>query len=237
MKKLFFILLFPFLANAQSASDVIAKYVTATGGQAAIDSVVDFKYTRSYVANATTDYNEVVVLLGSKNQFSREKTIMKKSFFYVLNGKSGFLKIPTNSLDTKVVYDTQDLKGTHLQELENEVEDGLLPFINYQEKGYKVVGNVGTETVNGKATSKIKLERPGTVREYFFDNTTGLLAKETWTVSNVTYTLEHSKYEETAAKIKLPTVSVYYSSRDKKKNNVNTKWFFDKPGDSVSFTK
>lgn len=235
--KVLFLALVPFLSRAQNADAVVEKYLEATGGKDKIEEVTSFKYNRSYVANATTDYDEEVVVVGEKNQLSRKKTLLKRDFYYILNGNQGWVKIPMGSPDKKVTYSTKDLSGKEVTELSAEAKDGVLPFVNYEEKGYKLTSPVTAATVEGKATTKLAIEKSGIKREYYFDNTTGLVAREVLIENGITHTMDYTKYDTTAIGVKLPVVFSYINTKDKRKTNVTTKWSFDKPSEGVAFTK
>lgn len=235
--KIFLLSLLPFLSNGQNADAVIEKYLDATGGKDKIEEVNSFKYNRSYVANATTDYDEEVVIVGDKNQLSRKKTLLKRDFYYVLNGNQGWIKIPMGSPDKKVTYSTKDLSGKELTELAVEVKDGVLPFVNYEEKGYKLTSPVSATTVDGKAVTKLSIEKSGLKREYYFDNTTGLVTREVLIENGITHTMDYTKYDSTPIGVKLPVAYTYINTKDKRKTNVTTKWTFDKPAEGIAFTK
>lgn len=235
--KIFLLALVPFLSKAQSADAIIEKYLEATGGKDKIEEVTTFKYNRSYVANTTNDYDEEVVVVGDKNQLSRKKTLLKRDFYYVLNGNQGWIKIPMGSPDKKVTYSTKDLSGKEVTELSVEAKDGVLPFVNYEEKGYKLTTPLATATVEGKATTKLAIEKGGIKREYYFDNTTGLVIREVLIENGITHTMDYTKYDTTPIGVKLPVVYTYINTKDKRKNTVTTKWTFDKPTDGIAFTK
>lgn len=235
--KIFLLALLPFLSRAQNADAVIEKYLEATGGKDKIEAVTSFKYNRSYVANATTDYDEEVVVVGDKNQLSRKKTLLKRDFFYILNGNQGWVKIPMGSPDKKMTYSTKDLSGKEVTELSVEAKDGVLPFVNFEEKGYKLTAPVAAATVDGKATTKLAIEKSGIKREYYFDNATGLVVREVLIESGITHTMDYTKYDTTPIGVKLPVVFTYINTKDKRKNNVTTKWTFDKPAEGIAFTK
>lgn len=234
--KIFLLVFLPFLSRAQNADAVIEKYLEASGGKDKIEEVTSFKYNRSYVANATTDYDEEVVVVGEKNQLSRKKTLLKRDFYYVLNGNQGWVKIPMGSPDKKVTYSTKDLSGKEVTELSVEAKDGVLPFINYEEKGYKLTAPVSTATVDSKATTKLAIEKSGIKREYYFDNTTGLVTREVLIENGITHTMDYTKYDTTPIG-KLPSSFTYINTKDKRKTNVTTKWTFEKPAEGIAFTK
>jgi len=235
--KIFLLALVPFLSQAQDTNAVIEKYLEATGGKDKIEDVTTFKYNRSYVANATTDYDEEVVVVGAKNQLSRKKTLLKRDFYYILNGNEGWIKIPMGSPDKKATYSTKDLSDKELSELSLEAKDGVLPFVNYDKKGYKLTAPVSAATVEGKATTRLAIEKDGLKREYYFDNATGLVVREVLIENGITHTMDYTKYDTTPIGVKLPVAYTYINTKDKRKTNVTTKWTFDKPTEGVAFTK
>lgn len=236
-KLLLLALFVPFLSIAQTADEVVEKYLEATDGAGKIENVTSFKLNRSYVANALTDYDEELVIVGEKNQLSRKKTLQKRDFFYVLNGNQGWIKIPMGSLDKKPTYSNKDLSAKEVAELSVEAKDGVLPFVNFEEKGYKLTSPVAAATVDGKATTKLTIEKTGIKREFYFDNATGLVTREVWTENGITHTLDHTKYDVTTLGVKLPVNSSYVNSKEKRKTNVTTKWTFANPAEGVAFTK
>lgn len=235
--KVFLLALVPFLSKAQSPDAVIDKYLEATGGKEKIEEVTTFKYNRSYVANATTDYDEEVVVVGDKNQLSRKKTLLKRDFYYILNGNQGWIKIPMGSPDKKVTYSTKDLSTKEVTELSVEAKDGVLPFVDFEKKGYKLTAPVSAATVDGKATTKLALEKSGVKREYYFDNASGLVTREVLIENGITHTMDYTKYDTTPIGVKMPVAYTYINTKDKRKTNVTTKWTFDKPAEGVAFTK
>ncbi len=237
MKKLLLFVLLPFLSHAQSADAIVEKFLEATNGKGKIEGITTFKYDRSYVANATTDYDEEVVIVGDKNQLSRKKTLMKRDFFYVLNGNQGWVKIPMGSLDKKPTYNVKDLNANEVAELTVEAKDGVWPFVNFEGKGYKLTAPVSNETVDGKATTKLAIEKGGVKKEFYFDNSTGLVNREVIVENGITHTFDHTKYDNTSLGVKLPVSSSYIDTKDKRKINVTTKWTFENPAEGVAFIK
>ena len=118
-----------------------------------------------------------------------------------------------------------------------EVKDGLMPFYNFETKGYKLVGAVEDANVDGKAASKLVIEKIGIKREYYFDKTTGLLIREVWVINGVTHTLDHKKYTDTKLGVKLPVESSYINTKDKRNTTVTTEWILENPTQGVSFIK
>lgn len=236
-KVFLFLLLIPFFTKAQTPETLINKFLTAINSSDSIDNVNTYKYNRSYVANANTDYDEEVVIVADKKQLSRKKTLMKRDFYYVLNGNQGWVKIPMGSLDKKPTYNVKDLGSKEIGELSTEATDGIFPFVNFEKKGYKLSSSISSANVDGKATTKLAIEKDGLEREYYFDNASGLLVREVWTENKITHTIDYTKYDTTSLGAKLPVSGTYINSKDKRKNNISTTWEFQKPADGVSFTK
>jgi putative salt-induced outer membrane protein len=231
------LVLLPFTSLAQSAEETIAKYLIAIGGEDKIASIKSFQYIRSYKANAATDFDEEVTVSMNDKKFSRKKTILERDFYYVLNGNNAWLKIPMGSRDKAPTYTTKDLNTKEKADLMLEVNDGFVPFFKFESKGYTLSGPVSKTTLDGKNSIKLAIEKTGISREYFFDQETGLLTSENWTINGIIYNLNHKKYTVTNTGIKLPTESTYMSSKDKKETKVTTIWKLENPTLGVSFIK
>lgn len=227
----------PLFAEAQTAAEVVNKFLEAAGGEEKISAIKTFQYKRAYKANAATDFNEEVTIASGENKFSRKKSILDRDFYYVLNGNAGWLKIPMGSRDKAPSYTTKDLNEKEKGDLMLEVKDGLMPFYNFEAKGYKLVGAVTDATIDGKATSKLTIEKTGIKREYYFDKSNGMLVREIWIINGVTHTLDHKKYIDTKLGVKLPIESTYINTKDKKPTEVTTEWILDNPTQGVSFIK
>lgn len=227
----------PIFAEAQTAAEVINKFLEAAGGEEKISAIKTFQYKRAYKANAATDFNEEVTIASGENKFSRKKSILDRDFYYVLNGNAGWLKIPMGSRDKAPSYTTKDLNEKEKGDLMLEVKDGLMPFYNFEAKGYKLLEAVTDATIDGKVTSKLTIEKTGIKREYYFDKSNGMLVREIWIINGVTHTLDHKKYIDTNLGVKLPIESTYINTKDKKPTEVTTEWILDNPTQGVSFIK
>jgi hypothetical protein len=240
MKKLSTLILMavlPLFTEAQTAAEVVNKFLEAAGGEDKISVIKTFQYKRSYKANAATDYDEEVTIASGENKFSRKKSILDRDFYYVLNGNAGWLKIPMGSRDKAPSYTTKDLNEKEKGDLMLEVKDGLMPFYNFEAKGYKLQEGATDANIDGKSTSKLTIEKTGIKREYYFDKSNGLLVRETWIVNGITHTLDHKKYDDTKLGVKLPVESSYFNTKDKKVTAVTTEWILENPTQGVSFIK
>ena len=232
-----FLLFVPILVTAQTDKDVVSKFLDAVGGEEKMAKINAYQYKRAYKANAATDYNEEVTIVSNENKLSRKKSILDRDFYYVVSGASGWVKIPMGSRDKAPSYSTKDLNEKEKSDLLLEVKDGLMPFYNYESKGYNLTSPVSDATIENTVCSKIAINKTGISREYFFDKNSGLLIREVWTLNGITHTLDHTEYEDTKLGVKLPVKSSYINTKDKKKNEVTTEWEFENPTKGVSFIK
>jgi hypothetical protein len=72
MKKistLILVAILPLFAEAQTAAEVVDKFLAAAGGEDKISAIKAFQYKRSYKANAVTDYDEEVTIASGENMF------------------------------------------------------------------------------------------------------------------------------------------------------------------------
>ena len=239
MKKITLLLitmLFSFAVFAQTADEVLDKFYTATGGQDLWSEIDTYTLTRSFVANAPTDY-EMELNVSSKNgKIARRKSIMKRDFFYVVDGNDGWLKIPMGSMDKNVRYSVKDLSSGEKSSMQQEIKDGVLPLLNFENKGFKSSFD-GYRNYEGKTLAKVTLNRGDQSIDYFFDKETGLLVKEIHTSPKLTETWEHVEYAETENGIKYPSESIYLDSKANKKTTVTTKLSVNQTIDPVLFTR
>lgn len=239
MKKittLLFTVLLSTAAMSQTAEEVLNKFYAATGGKTAWDSVDTYTLTRSFVANAPTDYEMEVNVSTANGEMSRRKSIMKRDFFYVVDGNDGWLKIPMGSMDKNVRYTVKDLSSEEKANMQREIKDGVLPLIDSDKKGFKSTFE-GYKNYQGKMLAKVTLTRGDDSIDYFFDKETGLLIKEVYVSSKLTETWEHVKYAETSNGIKYPTESIYLDSKAKRKTTVTTKFEVNQTIDPVLFIR
>lgn len=222
--------------SAQTADEVLTKFYDASGGMKTWEGIDTYTLTRSFVANAPTDY-EMEVNVSTKNgKISRRKSIMKRDFFYVVDGSEGWLKIPMGSMDKNVKYTVKDLSDDEKNNMQQEVKDGVLPLLNFEKKGFRSSFE-GYKKYQDKTLAKVTLTRGEDMIDYFFDKESGLLVKEIHTSPKLTETWEHTKYDETENGIKYPSESIYLDSKANKKTTVTTKLSVNQTIDPVLFTR
>lgn len=241
MKKLSIITLmmslFVINAFAQSPDTIFNKYYQSTGGLPLWKKVKTYTLKQSFVANAVTDYDmEVKASLADKSML-KTKTIMKRSFIYGVGTADAFLKIPTGSRDKAIVYDVKDLSAKEQSNMKREVDDFLLPFLNYQQKGY-IATYVGLETVATQKVHHIELKGKEIKYDLYFDSITNLLSSMKYKLSTgEEITQEFTTYATSEFGIKYPSVGTYYSSIDKKKVKLTSLIVFNPTFEVTTFKR
>lgn len=238
MKKIlaFAFMLISFANFGQNIDATLNAFYDATGGKTKWDSVKNYTLVQSFVANAPTDYDMEVNVLIAEKSLSRRKSIMKRDFFYVVKDNNGWLKIPMGSLDKNVKYTIKDLSDKEKNTIQREINDGVLPFLNYGQKGF--TATFGTEEqVAGKTAQKITLKRDALTLDLFFDKTSGRVVKEIYTTPELTETWEHTAFATNANGLTYPSSSTYINSKDKKLTKVTTKLEVNKSINSALFVK
>ncbi len=236
--RIFLLVVFTFFSSviyAQNADEVIEKYLEATNMKGKIQDIEAFQFTRQYKSTTTTEYSETIAIQSKDSKYYKKKSILDRDFYYILNGNAGFIKIPVGSRDKTANFTVKDFNDKEKGDYQNEVKDGLLPFVDAAGKGYTVTA--ASETVDGQTYNKISLDRAGLKRIYLFDKSTGLLSKESWTVAGVTHTFTHLTYKEVSNGISLPVDSQYINTKDNKVIRVGTTWELENPAKGVSYTK
>lgn len=212
---------------AQTAEDIFNKHIEATGGKALWDSVSTYSIKQAYRGNSAADYD--IELKGAFNVAAlyKAKTILKRTFIFGVKGADGWRKVPLGSSDKATQYETNSLSEKEQENMRRELKENLLPFFDYQTKGY-IATVVGSETLNGVKTTHVELSGKGIKYNLYFDATTGLLTRKRLTLSTgEVITEDYTKYGDTAYGLKFPTESTYLSSIDKRNLKVTTSVIFN----------
>jgi hypothetical protein len=163
--------LFPLTASAQTADDIINKYLAARGGLAKIKSIQSERVsgTISFGPNASGPF---FVERKRPLKMHMEITVAGMTLIRVYDGKSaGWIYNPfgpspsvqpMSQDDLRSVFDEADFEG---------------PFVDYKAKGNKLEF-VGKDEVGGKSAYKIKLtNKNGDSSFFLFDASTYLILK------------------------------------------------------------
>src|SRR5213080_2891306 len=154
-------LLAPPLA-AQSADDIIAKYVKTVGGMAKIQAVTTLRRTGKFTGGGGF---EAAVLQENKRptKVREEFSLQGMTGINAYDGKTGWKIEPWQG--------KKDPEALSEEEMKQIVEDADFdePLVNYQQKGNKVEF-VGMDQVEGTEAYKLKVTlASGDVRYYYMD--------------------------------------------------------------------
>jgi hypothetical protein len=151
------------MANSQTADDVIARYISFTGG------VAKWKKIKTITSSGTYNYGGVEFPFQSYQKapdlYHYVVTFKGKSFEQAYDGHTGWrIDRFKNEKEKTILKDRQALAMAN----ESDVEL-LSPFIDYKKKGHQITLD-GKDTVSGKLCYKIRLSRMNSDTEtYFFD--------------------------------------------------------------------
>ncbi len=173
MKKIAVVVLFligtQFISNAQTAQEVVRKYIENIGGEEAIRKVKNIKMT------AKVDAQGMVIPLEMIN-LANGKMIVKFEF----QGKEMVQQAFDGETSWGVNFMTQKAEKADAEQTENikrEVGDFPEAFLDYEKKGYKIE-LMGKETIEGVECFKIKFTKKPlladgveveNVQYYYFD--------------------------------------------------------------------
>jgi len=167
---LLFIAGFSYLSiHAQTADEIISKYIENTGGSSNWEKLNGFKYSARINTLGLEMPLEVIQL--------RDGRQMSSAIFQGREIKQGVFDGNTlwNINVMTMAPETSDLETTENFKLN--INDFPDPFINYRTKGYKVE-LMGRETIEGTETFKLKLskepimidgEKTEDISNYYFD--------------------------------------------------------------------
>jgi outer membrane lipoprotein-sorting protein len=172
MKKIFSMLLImaaALIAQAQSADDIISKYIEAIGGRDKIKAITSMKVN----AKLQQGGQEIPGIIYKKrpNLFELEYTVQGKTGREGFDGTDGWNFNPFSGRDYAEKMDADELKTT---KFESNFDEAL---IDYAKKGYKV-SYVGEEDADGSPAYHLALTtQEGDVYDYFLDKDSYLPVK------------------------------------------------------------
>ena len=155
---------------AQTADEVIAKYIKTVGGMDRIAAVTSLRRTGKFTGGGGFEA-QVLEENARPNRVRQEFAIQGMTAINAYDGKSGWKIDPFEG--------KKDPEALSEEELKSIIEDSDLdgPLVNYAQKGNKVEFT-GTEPVEGSEAYKIKVTTPaGDVRTYFIDSSTNVPIK------------------------------------------------------------
>jgi hypothetical protein len=149
-------------ASAQTAEEIVARYIKTIGGMEKIQAVKTLRRAGKFTGGGGF---EAVILEENKrpNMVRQEFSLQGFTQIVAYDGKAGWKIEPWGGKKDPEPLGEEEMK----QILENSDLDG--PLINYQQKGNKVEF-VGLEPVEGTDTFKLKVTlASGDVRYFYMD--------------------------------------------------------------------
>jgi hypothetical protein len=162
-----FLFLFGLPDRVQTAEEVIDRYVSAIGGQAALDSIETMKYTR--------ELNHL-----EEGKISRRVYYQKRPYYYRSCSEPSTSCLVTNGGEAWLGRSGNGESADEWREIdyptrETYVLNRMGSFLDYRTRGIHVE-LIGTEFADGVALNHVRMAWPdGTTRELYFDATTSLL--------------------------------------------------------------
>jgi hypothetical protein len=154
--------LFAMPVSAQTAEEIVAKYIKTVGGAEKIDAIKTLRRTGKFTGGG--GFEAVVIQENKRPQMARQEfTIQGMTGVNAYDGKTGWKIEPWQGKK-----DAEQLGEEELKQIQEDADfDG--PLVNYQQKGNKVEF-VGAEPVEGTDAFKLKVTlKNGDVSYYFMD--------------------------------------------------------------------
>jgi len=148
--------------SAQTADEIIAKYVQTVGGMERIQAVKSLRRTGKFTGGS--GFEAVVSQENKRPSFVREEFRLQGLIgITAYDGKTGWKIEPWDGKKDIEALGEEELKGI----IEDSDFDG--PLVNYREKGNKVEF-AGMDQVDGTEAYKLKITlADGDVRNYYLD--------------------------------------------------------------------
>jgi len=156
------LMFFAVSANAQTAADIVAKYIKTIGGMEKLQAVKTIRMTAKFTGGGGF---EAVVMSENKrpNKTRQEFSLQGMTGVSAYDGKNGWKIEPWQGKK-----DAESLSEDELKAVVDsaDFDDSL---VNYQARGNKVE-YVGMDAVDGTDVYKLKVTLPsGTIKHYFMD--------------------------------------------------------------------
>lgn len=161
---------------AQTADEIINKYINAIGGIEKMKSIKTEKTVISIESGGLTI--EQTIYKKRPNMLREETKLQGKTSLQVFNGTEGWVVNPFTGRETVEAMPEDDIKEMKIQaDLDGEL-------IDYAKKGFKVTAE-GEEDVEGAMAYKIKLVTDkNDIINFFIDKETSYLVKQSFKQKN-----------------------------------------------------
>jgi hypothetical protein len=160
--------------SAQTADEIVNKYVAAMGGAEKLSSLKTVKME----GNLSTQGIDVALTLTKKHMagMRMDMEIMGSSNYQMANTTKGWVFMPVMQQT-----EPQEMEAEQVKSIQSQFDiQGAL--YNYKEKGY-TVEYVGTEKLDGKDAYKLKVVKDGKDVFYFLDVVSNFIVKTASKVS------------------------------------------------------
>jgi hypothetical protein len=154
--------LFAMPVSAQTAEEIIAKYIKTIGGAEKIEAIKTLRRAGKFAGGG--GFEAAFTVENKRPQMARQEiSIQGMTGVYAYDGKSGWKIEPWQGKK-----DAEPLSEEELKEIQEEADfDG--PLVDYQRKGNKVEF-AGAEPVEGTDAFKLKVTlKNGDVKYFFMD--------------------------------------------------------------------
>jgi len=149
-------------ASAQTADEIIGKYIKAVGGLDKIQAVQTLRRRGKYVGGG--GFEAVILQENKRDRSVREEfSLQGMTAIDAYDGKTGWKIEPWNGKKDPEALGEEEMKGI--------VDDGDFdgPLVGYKQKGYKVEF-AGMDKFEGTDTYKLKVTKPnGDTYTYYLD--------------------------------------------------------------------
>jgi hypothetical protein len=155
-------LLFSTSASAQTADEIVAKFIKTVGGMDRIQAVKSLRRTGKF--NGGGGFEAVIIEENKRPNLVRQEFLIQgMTGVTAYDGRTGWKIEPWNGKKDAEPLGEEEMKGI----IEDSDLDG--PLVNYHAKGVKVE-YVGTDEVEGTDAYKLKVTLAnGDVRYYYMD--------------------------------------------------------------------
>ncbi len=164
-----FLLLLSFSVTAQTADEIVDKYVTAMGGKDKLSSLKSVKMEGTM--NVQGNDISIAITKVQNTGMRLDMEIMGANNYQTMNTKGGITFFPIRGMQSPEPMPDEQYKGAMTQ---LDLQGALF---NYKDKG-TTLEYLGTEKVGGNDAYKLKATlKSGSVLNYFIDTKTNQLAK------------------------------------------------------------